>query len=214
MSPRPWLPLDEAVLLVLASSKIEVELQEFGERGILFLTDATWKELCAFLCDAGSEGRLRLRGRRNSSDDPAGEMEEIPQAYFAKDRAFFTSGDISHLPLNSTAATVEEERATREGSRQEDDWLEAHVNRKDLCTLLGMNGILRGFSSVKLRKWYEERVRSWPAKTQPPSRQTDCNEARKAFGNGVPREAVFVLRRELAPKEWTRSGRRKKSVNE
>src|SRR5262245_48088039 len=75
MSPRPWLPLDEAVLLVLASSKIEVELQEFGERGILFLTDATWKELCAFLCDAGSEGRLRLRGRRNSSDDPAGEME-------------------------------------------------------------------------------------------------------------------------------------------
>src|SRR5262245_60086402 len=90
VSGRPWLLLSEAVLLVLASSRMKVELHEVG-RGTLVLTDATWKALNTFLGDAGGEGRLRLRGRRTSSDGelPPGEMEEIPEAYFAKDRTFF-----------------------------------------------------------------------------------------------------------------------------
>jgi len=65
------------------------------------------------------------------------------------------------------------------------------------------------YSEAKLRAWYEERVKTWPQGTQGPSRDGDWAAAKLALGDGVPRDTVWNLRREMAPEEWKRGGRPK-----
>ena len=67
----------------------------------------------------------------------------------------------------------------------------------------------RRFSKAKLRKWYEQRVKDHAKDEKPPSREDDCAAARAKFGGGVPRDAVRVLRRDLAPVKWKKGGRPK-----
>ncbi len=64
----------------------------------------------------------------------------------------------------------------------------------------------RRYSKATLRRWYESHI----AECQKAGLTSSCNEdlaaARRALGDGVPREAVRILRRELAPLEWRQPG--------
>ncbi len=64
----------------------------------------------------------------------------------------------------------------------------------------------RRFSEAALRKWYEQRVKDHAKNEKPPSREDDWAATRTKFGDGVPRDAVRALRRELAPVEWKKGG--------
>jgi hypothetical protein len=64
------------------------------------------------------------------------------------------------------------------------------------------------FSGRELRSWYIGWV-AQHAGRQPPSRTDDAVEAKQRFGRPIPRDALRALRRELAPDEWKRFGRRK-----
>jgi hypothetical protein len=66
------------------------------------------------------------------------------------------------------------------------------------------------FSAAKLRVWYLDWIGSNAKGGTTPSRDEDWSAARAALGSEVSREAVRSLRRELAPAEWTRLGRRKR----
>lgn len=67
------------------------------------------------------------------------------------------------------------------------------------------------FSEQALRRWYvEEHVPFYLKNGVMPSRDDDVDVARKIFRD-VPREAVFRMRRNHAPPEWTKRGRRKKN---
>ena len=65
-------------------------------------------------------------------------------------------------------------------------------------------------SDASLRRWYVDRIGAWPRTQKHPSADRDLEDARRAFPqNRVNRESVRLLRAELAPKDWTRFGRRK-----
>jgi hypothetical protein len=69
------------------------------------------------------------------------------------------------------------------------------------------------FSVGSLRKWYvSEWIPSHESDTAIPSRDEDVRAAKARFGPCVSRDTVWQLRRELAPKSWTKRGRRPKTV--
>ena len=65
------------------------------------------------------------------------------------------------------------------------------------------------FSPIRLRQWYEEWIVTNETTSNQPSRDEDWTAAKLELGDGVPRDAVWELRRELAPDSWTKKGRRK-----
>jgi hypothetical protein len=65
------------------------------------------------------------------------------------------------------------------------------------------------FSEAKLRDWYQKRAATWPMDRRSPSRDEDWTAAREVLGDGVPRDMVRRVRRDLAPEQWTRKARRK-----
>ncbi len=67
----------------------------------------------------------------------------------------------------------------------------------------------RRFSEVKLQTWYEGYIDECKGAGEIPSREDDWVAARKALGDGVPRDAVRKARRRLAPDDWKKQGRRK-----
>jgi hypothetical protein len=67
------------------------------------------------------------------------------------------------------------------------------------------------YSEAKLRDWYTNRwLPSKLAEGSIPSRSDELKAARQEFGEGVPRDAVVKLRKEIAPAKWKQRGRRKK----
>ncbi len=70
------------------------------------------------------------------------------------------------------------------------------------------------FSGGKLRKWYaEEWVPKNKADEAIPSREQELKAAKQACGDGVTRQAIRTLRKELAPESWRKRGRRTSRVN-
>lgn len=65
------------------------------------------------------------------------------------------------------------------------------------------------FSSAALRNWYVHWVSKNQTQGKMPSGEEDWAAAKSEFGEAVPRSMMRNLRRELAPPEWTRLGRRK-----
>lgn len=65
------------------------------------------------------------------------------------------------------------------------------------------------FSAAEVRTWYERRVRAHEAAGTAPSREHDVEAARAEFGSTISRDFLRNLRRELAPEDWKRLGRRK-----
>jgi hypothetical protein len=61
-----------------------------------------------------------------------------------------------------------------------------------------------------VRKWYEQYLEYAKTRAQEPSETDDWKAARQKFGDKVRRNQVRDLRRELAPAEWRRQGRRRK----
>src|SRR5680860_644646 len=70
----------------------------------------------------------------------------------------------------------------------------------------------RGFSQVRVNRWYkEERVGKFDPTSGGTSEADDLKAARQKFGNGVTREAIRKARRNHAPGEWKRPGMRSDS---
>ena len=67
------------------------------------------------------------------------------------------------------------------------------------------------FSQSELRAWYIARVHELQRGGLSSSRDSDLEAAKAAFHTRIPRDELRRLRRELAPLEWTRLGRRKQS---
>ena len=65
------------------------------------------------------------------------------------------------------------------------------------------------YSESKLRGWYEKWIAECSAAGKTPSRDEDWAAAKAELGDGVPRDAIRRLRRELAPDDWKRFGRRR-----
>ena len=70
----------------------------------------------------------------------------------------------------------------------------------------------RQVAQRKLRVWYIRWIQTNLADGKQPSREVEWAAARDALGTSVSRERLRELRRELAPEEWRRLGRRKSSV--
>jgi hypothetical protein len=66
----------------------------------------------------------------------------------------------------------------------------------------------RRISLADLRRWYSEI--HIPACPHGSSRDQDFAEARKYFGHDIPRQVIWDLRAELAPKTWTAKGLRRR----
>jgi hypothetical protein len=65
-------------------------------------------------------------------------------------------------------------------------------------------------TQAELRRWYIQRVASWPSSEVPPSEKRDNADAKEAFpGLSVSREWLRVLRREHAPRSWKEPGPKK-----
>jgi hypothetical protein len=66
-----------------------------------------------------------------------------------------------------------------------------------------------GWSRPALVRWYKnEYVPACMARSETPKREKDVEAARKHFGCDIPIKAVYGVRAESAPGEWTRKGRR------
>ena len=65
------------------------------------------------------------------------------------------------------------------------------------------------YSSAKVKRWY----RGWVARFEdgdcPPSAAADRSAAEQELGFSIPRDVLRELRRELAPDQWKRKGRRR-----
>jgi hypothetical protein len=127
----PWVPLTQAVMLILAYGEIKIETKILG--GTPWLTEGGWRALNVFLGNAASIGQLHLRGRQ-WQPDRVSEMQDISPAYFSKERAFH-SNSISRLPHRNMSAVVSERQASM---KLESDWVDVHVNRDELCNLLNL----------------------------------------------------------------------------
>jgi len=62
---------------------------------------------------------------------------------------------------------------------------------------------------AKLKAWYRKWVEQNVGSNTKPTRDEDWAAAKVALGDGVPRDVIHRLRRELAPDAWRRRGRRK-----
>jgi hypothetical protein len=69
------------------------------------------------------------------------------------------------------------------------------------------------YSPSQLEAWYSRYVEEQKAAGEMPSRDDDLTAARRALGDGVPRDAVRNARRRFAPAEWQERGRRKTGEN-
>jgi len=69
--------------------------------------------------------------------------------------------------------------------------------------------VTKRYSRAELEKWYQGYVVEQRKAGKRPSRDDDWEAARRALGEGVPREAVREARRKLAPDDWKDPGRRK-----
>jgi hypothetical protein len=66
----------------------------------------------------------------------------------------------------------------------------------------------KAVKEAEFRRWYQNRVDTWPEGQDPPSRDDDIAAAQNKFpGITVPR--VRRARKDLAPEPWQRRGRRK-----
>jgi hypothetical protein len=65
------------------------------------------------------------------------------------------------------------------------------------------------YSASKLKAWYVGWVRQNQSTGNKPSRDEDLKAAQNALGSIIPRSALRLLRKELAPEDWRRKGRRK-----
>lgn len=71
--------------------------------------------------------------------------------------------------------------------------------------------IARRPSDAAVTDWYKERVANWPANRAPPSIRDDWTEAKNdwdASSTEPSRDQIEAVRRQLAPPEWKRRGRR------
>ncbi|WP_210526928.1 hypothetical protein [Rubellimicrobium arenae] len=66
----------------------------------------------------------------------------------------------------------------------------------------------KAYPAKLLREWYCNYVKECQSSGRIPSRDDDLRDARAAFGEGVPRQAVRELRIQYAPSPWKRRGRR------
>ncbi len=121
-------------MLVLAYGQIKIETKVRG--GKPWLTEGSLRALSLFLSNAASEGLLRLRGRPQQPFQ-LGDMQDIPTAYFSKERAF-DDGTIGRLPYRSAQAVVSEKKASSKVKGRENNWVEVTVSRDDLCSLLNL----------------------------------------------------------------------------
>jgi len=64
-------------------------------------------------------------------------------------------------------------------------------------------------SDQKLSEWYKKRLLECAAAKCRPTREQDCEAAKVALGDNIPREAVYRLRKSFAPLEWQKGGRPK-----
>ena len=64
----------------------------------------------------------------------------------------------------------------------------------------------RRFSEAAVRNWYEQYVKDHADDERPPSRDDDLAAVRKEYGDGVPRDTMRALRRDLAPAKWKKAG--------
>jgi hypothetical protein len=69
--------------------------------------------------------------------------------------------------------------------------------------------VTKRYSRAALEALYRRYVVEQQKAGKRPSRDDDWEAARRALGEGVPREAVRKVRRKLAPDDWKRPGRRK-----
>lgn len=67
----------------------------------------------------------------------------------------------------------------------------------------------RRFAASSLRTWYRHYVEKAQRSGAMPSRDDDWAAAKAEFGTNIPREALRAIRREIAPPQWRRFGRRK-----
>jgi hypothetical protein len=67
------------------------------------------------------------------------------------------------------------------------------------------------FSQALARQWYVRRVSEHLQAGHIPSREQDYHDAQAHFGKRITREILRKLRKEIAPEDWVRRGRRKRA---
>lgn len=75
-----------------------------------------------------------------------------------------------------------------------------------------LSKVARGFSQAELKRWYKQWIAECGAAGRSPSRDEDWTEARRVFERPVPRDALRLLRREMAPSSWRSRGRRRQGA--
>jgi hypothetical protein len=131
--------------------------------------------------------------------------------------AVFATGYASHSPLDMPATRVVADRWRLLEPNFDDST--AKGSNLDISGILVFDSsrpaqapvLSKTFSAAKLREWYRRWVSSNEQTGHLPSRLEDLQSARQGLGEGIPRSALRLLRRELAPSSWKKFGRRKSS---
>lgn len=131
--------------------------------------------------------------------------------------AVFATGYASHSPLDMPATRVVADRWRLLEPKFDDST--AKGPNMEVSGILVFDGsrpaqspvLSKTFSAARLREWYGRWVSSNEQNGHLPSRDDDLQAAHQALGESIPRSALRLLRRELAPQTWTRLGRRKGS---
>jgi hypothetical protein len=134
-----------------------------------------------------------------------------------KSDAVFATGYASHSPLDMPATRVIADRWRLLEPNFDDST--AKGSNLEVAGILIFDGskpaqapvLSKTFSAARLREWYRRWVSSNKQTGHLPSRLEDLQAARRALGESIPRSAVRLLRRELAPDSWKSFGRRKSS---
>jgi hypothetical protein len=68
----------------------------------------------------------------------------------------------------------------------------------------------RRFSRSLVERWFQDRVRNFDAALPPPNEKADWDAAKQQFP-GLPRHVFREIRRQVAPNDWLKRGRRRAS---
>ena len=83
---------------------------------------------------------------------------------------------------------------------------------KEAAALLRLR-VTRSANGMVLSKetcanWYKQRIQHWSQSQTPPSANQDWDDAKRELSASITRDRVRELRRDHAPEEWTKRGRR------
>lgn len=133
-----------------------------------------------------------------------------------KDGAVYATGYASHSPLDIPATKIVADRwRILEPDFEHSAAKGVNYEISDILVFAASTATdpvpLKTFSHAKLREWYARWITSNERNGAMPSREEDLSAAQQALGRSIPRSAMRLLRKELAPESWKRFGRRPRS---